>query len=69
MRNLYEIVVRQLLEKMLHEGQRQSERMIFELMLKWLSLMVLTVFTDLQESLVVGLVIFMYHDFILFLIR
>jgi len=63
MRNPYKIVVGQLQENKLHEGQRKSERMIFELILKWLSLMVLIAFTDLQESLVVGLVIFRYHDF------
>jgi hypothetical protein len=63
MRNPYKIVAGQLQENKLHEGQRKSERMIFELILKWLSLMVLTAFTDLQESLVVGLVIFRYLDF------
>ena len=40
MRNPYKIVVGQLQENKLHEGQRKSERMIFELILKWLSLMV-----------------------------
>jgi hypothetical protein len=63
MRNPYKIVVRQLLQKKLHKGQRRSERMIFDLILKQLGLMVLTAFTDLQESLVVGLVILIYHDF------
>jgi len=63
MRNPYKIVVRQLLEKKLHEGQSQSERIIFDLMVKWLGLMVLTGFTDLQDCPVVGLVILSYHDF------
>jgi hypothetical protein len=53
----------QLPEKKLQEGQRRRERMIFELILKRLGLMVLTEFTDLQESLVVGLVILIFHDF------
>ena len=65
LRNPYEVMFRQLPEKKLHEEQRQSERIIFDLILKRLGLMVLTAFTDLQENLVVGLVIFRYHDFIL----
>ena len=56
-------MVRHLPEKELHEGQRNSERIIFELILKWLDLMILPGFTDLQESLVMGLVILRYHDF------
>ena len=62
-RNPYNIVVRHLPEKKLHEGQRNSERIVFELILKRQDLMVLPGFTYLQGSLVVDLVIFRCHDF------